>query len=121
MASGMVVSKNNGCGVVMKGVDREEWVTITRTEVFLEVSAAMAAETVGVFTGVLDLIFCKNFFECTKHQSTNQSDLAHCVCSMDKRVCDSISQNLCARCTFRSFPGDMTALSFVACTGIQKG
>ena len=52
----------SGCGVVIKGVDRERWVTISKIAVSLKVSAAMAAEVVGmcVLTSVLELILCKN-------------------------------------------------------------
>ena len=54
--------KDNGesrCGVVMKGVDRERWVTISRNAVPLKVGTAIAAETLGVcmLTGILDLVF----------------------------------------------------------------
>ena len=57
-------SKDNGssgCGVVIKGVDRENWVTIGKLAMPLKVGTAMAAEIGGVcvFTGFRDLIFCK--------------------------------------------------------------
>ena len=49
------------CGVVIKGVDRERWVTISKIAVPLKVGTAVAAEVAGVcvLTGILDLIFCK--------------------------------------------------------------
>ena len=51
----------SGCGVVIKGVDRERWVTISRIAVPLKVGTAIAAETMGVCmpTGILDLVFHK--------------------------------------------------------------
>ena len=56
VASGMEASKTgrSGFGRVMKEVDREKWVTISKIAVPLKVSAAMAAEDVGVcvVTGV---------------------------------------------------------------------
>ena len=45
------------CGVVIKGVDRERWVTISRIAVPLKAGTAMAAEMMGVLTGILDLFF----------------------------------------------------------------
>ena len=49
------------CCVVIKGVDRERWITISRIAVFLNVSTAMAAEMMGVcgLTAILDLILHK--------------------------------------------------------------
>ena len=38
----------SGCGIVVKGVDREKWVTITKIALPLKASATMAAEVVGV-------------------------------------------------------------------------
>ena len=51
-----------GCGIVIKGVDRQKWVTISRIAVPLKVGAAMAAEVLGVcvLTSVLDLTICKS-------------------------------------------------------------
>ena len=56
--------KNNGrneCGIVIKGVDRQKWVTKSKTAVPLKVGAAMAAEIAGLclLTSILDLILCK--------------------------------------------------------------
>ena len=50
-----------GCGVVIKGVHRERWVTISKIAIPLKVGAAMAAEIAGacVLTGIIDRIFCK--------------------------------------------------------------
>ena len=36
-----------GCGVVIKGVDRDRWITISKIAVFVKAWAAMAAEVVG--------------------------------------------------------------------------
>ena len=72
--------KNNGrsgCGIVIKGVDREKWVTISQIAVPLKVGAAMA-EIAGVcvLTSILDLILCK-CLSVQKHQSKNQSNPEH--------------------------------------------
>ena len=52
----------SGCGIVIKGADREKWVTTSKIAVPLKVGAAMAAEViqVRVLTSVLDLILCKS-------------------------------------------------------------
>ena len=52
----------SGCGIGIKGVDREKWVTISKIAVPFNVGAAMAAEVLGVcvLTSVLDLILCKS-------------------------------------------------------------
>ena len=61
------------CGVVIKGDDRERWVTISRIAVPLEVGTAVAAEVAGVCVSVsvstvfsisndvkiVELVFCK--------------------------------------------------------------
>ena len=51
----------SGCGVAIKGVDRERWVTISRSAVPLKVGTAMGAEMIEVcvLTGILDLVFRK--------------------------------------------------------------
>ena len=51
----------SGCGVVIKGVDRERSVTISRIAVPLTVGTAVAAEMMGVcvLTGILHLVFHK--------------------------------------------------------------
>ena len=36
------------CGIVIKGVDRQKWVTVSKIAVPLKVGAAMAAEVFGV-------------------------------------------------------------------------
>ena len=48
------------CGVVIKGVDRDKW--MSEVAVPLETSTAMAAEVVGAsgVTGILDLVLQKN-------------------------------------------------------------
>ena len=52
----------SGCGIVIKGVDRQKWVTICKIAVPLKVGAALAAEVIGVcvLTSVLDLILCRS-------------------------------------------------------------
>ena len=49
----------SGGGVVIKGVDRENWMTIRKIAIPLKVGTAMAAEIAGVcvLTGILHLIF----------------------------------------------------------------
>ena len=56
------LSKDNGKsgrGVVIKGVDRNTWVPISRIALPLRVSAAMASAAMGVcvLTEILDLVF----------------------------------------------------------------
>ena len=41
----------SGCGVVIKGVDKDKWETISRRAVPLKVGAAMEAEVTGVSAG----------------------------------------------------------------------
>ena len=59
----------SGCGIVIKGVDREKWMTISNIAIPLKVGAAMAAEIAGVcaLTGIIDLILCK----CLSFQNVN--------------------------------------------------
>ena len=59
---------------MIKGVDRKKWVTISKIAVPLKVSAAMAAEVVGVcvLTGVFDLILWKNLSEQNINQRINR-------------------------------------------------
>ena len=49
------------CGVVIKGVDRDKWITISTLAVPLRMCTAMA-EVVGasVLTGIMDLVLRKN-------------------------------------------------------------
>ena len=56
--------------MVIKGVDRGRWETLSKTAVPLNVGTAMAADVVGVcfLMGIRDLIFCK----CLCAQSVNQ-------------------------------------------------
>ena len=51
----------SGCGVVIKGVDRDQWITISKIAVPWNACAAMTAEVVGasVLTGILDLVIGK--------------------------------------------------------------
>ena len=65
--------KDNGksvCGIVVKGVDREGWVTINKIAILLKVGGAMTTEIAGVcvLTSMLDLILCK----CLSVQTVNQ-------------------------------------------------
>ena len=48
--------------VVVKGVDRDKWVTIRKIVVLLKASTAKAAEVVGAnfLTGILDVVMRKN-------------------------------------------------------------
>ena len=50
----------SGCGIVIKGADRERWVTISKIAILLKAGAAMAVEVAGVcvLTSILDLILC---------------------------------------------------------------
>ena len=52
----------SGCGVVIKGVDKNRWVTISRIAVPLRVGTAITAEVMGVcvLTEILDLVFKKS-------------------------------------------------------------
>ena len=56
----------SGCGVVIKGVDKDKWITISRMSVPLRTCTAMAAEVAGasVLIGILDLVL-EN--QCGKH------------------------------------------------------
>ena len=77
MVSGMEASKDDGrsgCGFVIRGVDREKWVTISKIAVPLKVGAAMAEEVIGVcvLTSVLDLILCKSLSVQNINQRVNR-------------------------------------------------
>ena len=52
----------SGCGVLIKGVDSDKWITTSNFAVLLRTCAAMAAENVGagVLTDVLDLLSGEN-------------------------------------------------------------
>ena len=66
-------SKDNGksgCGVVIKGADRDKWVTISKVAVPLRVGTAMAAEVLGVC--VLKEIFDLVFHKCLNIQNMNR-------------------------------------------------
>ena len=65
-------SKNNGrsgCGVVIKGVDRNKWITVKNIAVPLGIGLAIAAEVVGVcvLMGILDFVL----HECLSVKSIN--------------------------------------------------
>ena len=51
----------SGCGVVIKGVDRNKCITVSKITVLLKGCAALAAEEVGVsvLLGILDLVLGK--------------------------------------------------------------
>ena len=65
----------SGCGVVIQGIDRGRWVTVTGIAVPSKVCTSMAAEGAGVcvLTGILDLIFCK-ILVCTERQPVHQQN-----------------------------------------------
>ena len=48
----------SGCGVVIKGADRNKWITISNNAAPLGICTAMTAEVVVVcvLTGILDLV-----------------------------------------------------------------
>ena len=54
---------SSGCGVVIKAVDRKNWITISNIAVPLRACTAMAAEITGVsvLTEVLDLLLDEKF------------------------------------------------------------
>ena len=56
---------------MIKGVDKEKWMTFSKIAIPPKVRAAMAAEIAGVrvLTGKIDLILCS-----PKRQSSNQSN-----------------------------------------------
>ena len=60
----------SGCGTVIKGVDRDRWVTISRTALPLKVGTANASEVTGVcmLTEILDLVLTK----CLSIQNINR-------------------------------------------------
>ena len=70
------------CGIVIKGVDRQKWMTISKIAVFLKVGAAMAAEVFGVcvLTSVLDLILCKSLSVQNIKNESIESCTADCSC-----------------------------------------
>ena len=55
-------NEKGGCGLVVKGVDKENWVTISKIELPLRVHTAMAADMTGecLLIGVLNLILNRN-------------------------------------------------------------
>ena len=63
-------NSKSGCGIVIKGVDREKWVTNSKIAVPLKVGTVMAAEVAGVcmLKSILGLILCK----CLSVHSINQ-------------------------------------------------
>ena len=52
-------NENSGCGIVIKAVDRENKITVSRSSVPLKVGTAMGSQVAGVRTlmDVPDLIF----------------------------------------------------------------
>ena len=74
-----------GCGVVIKGVDRDRWVTISKIVVLLKVGTAMAAEMMGVcvLTEILDLVF---FGKCPCIQN-----IIRCIhTTIEKQLCGKL-------------------------------
>ena len=56
------IDGSSGCGVVIKGVDWDTWITIIKIAEPLRKCTAMAAAVVGVsvLSGILDLVLVKN-------------------------------------------------------------
>ena len=56
------INGRSGCGVVIKGADKDKWITISKIAVFWCTCTVMTAEVVGVcvLTGILDLVLGKN-------------------------------------------------------------
>ena len=83
-------SKNNGksgCGVVIKGVDRDKWATISKIAVALGAGTAMAAGLVGVcvLPGILDLVL---------HKSLSVEKSSLCIDAvLRNHCCGPFSQN----------------------------
>ena len=67
----------SGCGVLIKGVDRDRWITISRIAEPLKACTAMAAEVVGVsvlLSGTLDLVLVKTIsLEAINQYGRNQA------------------------------------------------
>ena len=96
---------------MIKGVDREKWVTVNKIPVLLKVTAAMAAEAVGVcvFTGVLDLILCKSLNVQNINQS-NPDQLTDSSCSFDYPKRLSHNAGACQWTTLRALVDGQTCL-----------
>ena len=93
---------SSGCCVVIKGVDRERWVTISKIAIPLKVGTAMSAEVAGVcvLTVIVDLIFCKclcvqNANQCI-NRILNNNDVLTIMMSDLLRVCGFTLQPYCA-------------------------
>ena len=56
------IDGRSGCGVVIKGVDKDKWISISKIAGPSRMCTAMAAEVVDVcvLTGILDLVLGKN-------------------------------------------------------------
>ena len=52
------IDGRSGCSVVIKVVDRDKWITISKIAVFLRMCTVMASEVVvvSVLLGILDLV-----------------------------------------------------------------
>ena len=66
------VNGRSGSGLVIKGVDRNKWLTISKIAVPLGIGTAMAPEVVGVcvLTGIVDLVL---------HKSLNVRNINQCI------------------------------------------
>ena len=80
----------NGCGVVVKVVDRERWVTISKIAILLKAGTAMAAEVAGacVLTGILDLLqmLVSSEFQSVYQSNPQQTMLLACGSRLCKAV-----------------------------------
>ena len=56
------INDRSGCGVVIKGVDRNKWITISKIAEPLSIGTTIIAEVVGVcvLTGIVDLVLNKS-------------------------------------------------------------
>ena len=112
----------SGCGVVIKGVDREWWVTINRIAVSLKVGTVMAAEIMGacVPTGIPDLVFHK--CPCAEYQPMywhNYEGSTMCLVVVCKTKNDSSSRwgrvqswtNVSCDTTFSVVPTNLSGCS----------
>ena len=64
------INGRSGCGVAIKGIDRDKWITVSNIALPLGVGVAMAAEVMGVcvLTGILDLVLHKSLGVTYVHQ-----------------------------------------------------
>ena len=72
------INQRSGCGIVIQGVDRNKWITISKVAVPLGIGTTMAAEVMGarVLTGILDLVL---------HKSLSIKNVSQCIDAMVKQ------------------------------------